>query len=80
LSSKKKFVTACVALGLLALLSWVTLSNDPVVMHDRSSGVDVVIRFRTAVLSVLGLFGALISVAFWRTTIEEKRDSAPQRQ
>ena len=79
-NNKKKFVAAFVGLGVLALLSWLTLSNQPVGMHDRSTGIDVVIRYRTAALAVMGLFSALTALAFWRARIEEKRDAASEQQ
>ena len=80
MSIKRKFGIAFFVLGLLAVLSWLTLSNDPVVMHDRSTGTDVVIRFRTAAMLAVGFFSALTGLAFWRARIEEKRDTASQQQ
>ena len=80
MSSNKRFAIAFALLGILALLSWLTLSNDPLVMHDRSTGTDVVIRFRTAALAAVGLFSALTALAFWRVKIEEKRDTGSQQQ
>jgi hypothetical protein len=78
--ANRKFGIAFAVFGVLAMLSWVTLSNDPVVMHDRATGADVVIRFRTAVFAVLGLFGALTGIAFWRARIEEEHDPTSDKQ
>ena len=80
MSTRKKFVFSLVAFLVLALLSWQTMSDDPILIHDRTFGFDINIRFRTATLMVLGLLAALTTISFWRTTIEEKRDADSKRE
>jgi len=75
---RKKFSLALAALTGLAILSWLTLSNDPVTLHDTVLGFDVHIQFRTATLAVLGLFAALTMVSFWRESREQRRGGEPR--
>jgi hypothetical protein len=78
-SIRKKFCISLIAFGILGLLSWLTLSNDPMHLRDSFLGFEVEIRFRTAVLALLGLFAVLTSLTFWRITLEERRQAESQR-
>jgi hypothetical protein len=70
LATKKKFVLALVAYGLLAALAWSTLSDEPI----RVFGLNV--KLRSGTLLVLGLFVFRSALYFWRTRIEgEQADS-----
>jgi hypothetical protein len=64
---KKKFVLALIAYALLGVLSWTTLSNDPVRIFDAN------IKLRTVTLMILGLFALKSVLYFWRTRIEEEQ-------
>jgi hypothetical protein len=79
LSIRKKFGISLIAFTALALLSWLTLSNDPIPLRDSVLGFEVEIRFRTAALAVLGLMAVLTTFSFWRTTIEERREATSQQ-
>ena len=79
MSTKRKFAFSLVAFSALALLSWQTLSDDPISLHDRVLGWEVKIRFRTATLLVLGLWAVFTMLAFFRATIEERRASASKQ-
>jgi hypothetical protein len=76
LSLRKKFVASLIAFSVLALLSWQTLSDDPMLIHDRTLGFDISIRFRTGTLIVLGMLAALTAVSFCRATLDERRDGS----
>ena len=75
---KKKFGLALIAFGVLAVLSWVTLSDDPVQLRETVLGFDVHIRFRTATLAFLGLLAALSAISSWRNWLNERREQAQQ--
>ena len=62
---KRKIVFAVVAYVALAILAWLTLSNDSV----RVFSLDV--RLRTATLLIVGLFAFKTLLHFWRLRIEE---------
>jgi hypothetical protein len=79
-NTRKKFAFSLVVFLVLALLSWQTLSNDPILIHDRALGIEISIRFRTATLLVLGLLAGLTTVAFCRTTIEERRETDSKQE
>jgi hypothetical protein len=79
LNTRKKFAFSLGAFLVLALLSWNTMSGDPVSFHDAKLGIDVSISFRTATVSVLGLFAALTTVNFLRATAEERREGGTER-
>ena len=76
---RKKFAFSLVGFLVLALLSWQTMSDDPIALHDSAFGLDVSIRFRTATLLVLGLFALLTTVAFLRAKTEETREAASKQ-
>ena len=78
MSIRRKYGVSLVAFGVLALLAWLTLSNDPFVVHDSILGAFIHIHFRTAVLAVLTLLACMTTVAFWRATIEERREATSQ--
>jgi len=78
LSIRKKYGVALGAFGVLALLASFTLSNDPFVVHEDLLGGVVHIHFRGAVLAVLALLAFMTTVAFWRATIEERREAKSQ--
>jgi asparagine N-glycosylation enzyme membrane subunit Stt3 len=67
---KKKFVLALIAYAGLGVLAWTTLSDDPI----RVFNADV--KLRTGTLLILGLFALRGALYFWRTRIEEERESA----
>jgi DMSO/TMAO reductase YedYZ heme-binding membrane subunit len=77
LSIGKKFGLAMVAFAVLALLSWLTLSNDPI--RDTLLGFEVEIRFRTATLTFLGLLAALTGISSWRNWLNERREQVSQQ-
>src|SRR5271169_753284 len=67
---KKKFVLALVAYAVLGVLAWTTLSDEPIRVFDAN------INLRTGTLVVLGLFAFRAALYFWRTRIEQERESA----
>jgi hypothetical protein len=67
---KKKFVLALVAYVALGVLAWTTLSDEPIRVFDAN------IKLRTGTLVILGLFAFRATLYFWRTRIEEERESA----
>ena len=75
LKTRKRFVFSLIAFAVLAILSWHTMSSDPIVIHERSFGVDVSIRFRTVTLVIIGLLAARTTLAFFRSTAEERREA-----
>jgi hypothetical protein len=77
LSIGKKFGLAMVAFAVLALLSWLTLSNDP--MRDSLLGFEVEIRFRNATLAFLGVLAALTAISSWRNWVNERREQTSQQ-
>jgi hypothetical protein len=70
LTIKKKFVLALIAYAVLGVLAWTTLSDDPVRVFDSS------VSLRSATLVILGLLAFRSGLYFWRTRIEEQRESA----
>jgi hypothetical protein len=79
LNTRKKFAFSLGAFLVLALLSWNTMSGDPIALHDAKLGIDVSISFRTATVSVLALLAVLTAVNFLRATAEERRQSSAER-
>jgi hypothetical protein len=79
LNPRKKFAFSLLAFLVLALLSWQTLSNDPILIHDSALGFNISIRFRTATLLVLGLLAGLTALSFWRAKIEERRETGSKQ-
>ena len=77
---RKKFGFALAAFAVLAVLSWLTLSNDPMWIHDTTLGIEFNIRFRTATLMVLGLLAFVTTMAFLRARIEERRETASHQE
>ena len=80
LNIRKKFVLSLIAFGVLGLFSWLTLSNDPMTLHDSGLGFDVQIRFRLAVLVLLGFMAVMTSLSFWRALVQERRESEEQQE
>ncbi len=70
---KTRFALALAGFAGLALLSWVTLSNDPIPVFG------VAIRLRIVTLLVLGMFAARTGLAFWRIRIEESREAGAEK-
>jgi hypothetical protein len=70
LTIKKKFVLALVAYAVLGVLAWTTLSADSIRVFDST------VNLRSATLVILGLFAFRSGLYFWRTRIEEERESA----
>jgi len=75
LNTRKRFALSLLGFALLAVLVWQTMSADPVVIHERSFGVNFSVRFRTVTLAILALLAARTTLTFLRTTAEEKRDA-----
>jgi len=67
---KKKFVLALIAYAVFGVLAWTTLSDDPIPVFSAN------IRLRTGTLLILGMFAFRSVLYFWRTRIEEERESA----
>jgi hypothetical protein len=80
LNIRKKFGFSLIAFAALALLSWLTLSNDPMWIHDTTLGIEFSIRFRTAALLVLGLLSFMTTLAFLRARIEQRRETASHQE
>ena len=80
LNTRRKFAFSLGAFLVLALLSWNTMSGDPIALHDAKLGIDVSISFRTATVSILGLLAALTTVNFLRATAEERRQGSEERE
>ena len=71
---KKKFVLALIASAMFGVLAWTTLSDEPIRVFNG------LIRLRTGTLLILGLFVFRSALYFWRTRIEEERESGNQPQ
>jgi hypothetical protein len=67
LVTKKKFVIALVAYGVLGILAWTTLSDEAIRVFDLN------VRLRSGTLLVLGLFLFRTALHFWRTRIEDEQ-------
>ncbi|MGB6386896.1 MAG: hypothetical protein WBE45_02785 [Terriglobales bacterium] len=65
---KKKFVLALIAYAVLGVLSWTTLSDEPIRVFDAN------VNLRSGTLLVLGLFAFRAALYFWRTRIEEEQE------
>jgi hypothetical protein len=70
LATKKKFVIALVAYGVLGILAWTTLSDDSIRVFDLN------VKLRSGTLLVLGLFLFRTALHFYRTRIEEEQSDA----
>ena len=66
MNTRKKFAFSLGAFLVLALLSWNTMSGDPISLHDAKLGIEVNVSFRTATVAILGLLAALTTVNFLR--------------
>ena len=77
---RKKFGFSLAAFAVLGILSWLTLSNDPMSIHDTTMGIEFNIRFRTATLLVLGLLACVTTLAFLRARIEERRETESHQE
>jgi len=80
LNIRKKFGFSLAAFAVLGILSWLTLSNDPMWIHDTTLGIEFTIRFRTATLLVLGLLVFITTLSFLRARIEEQRETASHQE
>jgi hypothetical protein len=67
---KKKFVLALIAYAVLGVLAWTTLSDEPIRVFNGN------VNLRAATLVILGIFAFRSVLYFWRTRIEEERESA----
>ena len=79
MSAKRKFGFAMIAFATLGVLCWLTLSNDPVVLHDFAAGYVVHLHFRSAALAVLGIWTLLTTLAFLHAQNDERRDAARRK-
>jgi hypothetical protein len=68
---KKKFVLALIAYAALGVLIWTTLSDEPIPISNWN------VKLRTGTLLIVGLFAFRSVLYYWRTRIEEDRDSKP---
>ncbi len=66
---KKKFVLSLLAYAVLGVLACTTLSDEPIRVFNGN------VRLRTGTLLILGLFALRGALYFWRTRIEEERES-----
>jgi hypothetical protein len=66
---KKKFGLALIAYAVLGVLAWTTLSDEPIRVFNAN------VKLRTGTLLILGLFAFRAALYFWRTRIEEERES-----
>jgi hypothetical protein len=64
---KKKFALALIAYVALGILSWTTLSDEPIRVFDTN------VNLRTGTLLILGLFAFRSALYYWRTRIEEEQ-------
>ena len=80
LNSRKKFAFSMAAFLALALLSWNTMSRAPIPIHSTELGIDFSIDFRTVTLAILALLAARTALSFWRTTVEQRRESASKEK
>ena len=80
MSIRRKYGVSLGAFGALALLAWLTLSNDPFVVYDSVFGAVMHIHLRTSVFAVLGLLAFMTTVAFWRAAMEERREASSQQE
>jgi hypothetical protein len=67
---KKKFGLALIAYGVLGVLAWTTLSDEPIRVFNAN------VRLRSGTLLVLGLFAFRAALYYWRTRSEEERPGA----
>jgi hypothetical protein len=68
LATKKKFVLALVAYGVLAVLAWTTLSDDSIRVFALN------VKLRSGTLLILALFVFRSALYFWRTKIESETE------
>ncbi len=67
---KKKFVATLIAYGVLGVLAWTTLSDEPIQVFNLN------VKLRTGTLLILGVFVFRAVLYFWRTRIEDERPDA----
>ncbi|MGA3195091.1 MAG: hypothetical protein ABSD39_08805 [Terriglobales bacterium] len=67
---KKKFALALIAYVVLGILSWTTLSDEPIRVFDTN------VNLRAGTLLILGLFAFRSALYYWRTRIEEEQASS----
>jgi hypothetical protein len=79
-NTRKKFAFSLGAFLVLALLSWNTMSGDPISLHDAKLGIEVSVSFRTATVAILGVLAALTTVNFLRARAEERRQDSIERE
>ena len=69
---KRKFVVALAAYAVLGVLAWTTLSDDAIPVLGLN------LKLRAGTLLILGMFALRSGLYYWRTRIEEERESAKQ--
>jgi hypothetical protein len=79
LNTRKKFAFSLGAFLVLGLLSWNTMSNEPIPLRDTRLGIDVSINFRMATLFILALLAALTTVNFFRAVAAERREGSAEQ-
>ena len=70
MATKKKFVIALVAYGVLGVLAWTTLSDEAIRVFDLN------VKLRSGTMLVLALFLFRTALHFWRTRIEDEQADA----
>ena len=73
---RKKFAFSIAAFLVLALLSWNTMSSIPIPIHSAELGIDFSIDLRMVTLAILGLLATRTALAYWRATVEQRREAA----
>jgi hypothetical protein len=69
LTIKRKFVLALLLYAAFGVLAWTTLSDEPIRVLNGN------VRLRTGTLLILGLFAFRTALHYWRTRIDDERDS-----
>ena len=79
MNTGRKFALSIAAFGVLALLSWNTMSKTPIPVYSAQFGIDFSIDFRMVTLAILGLLATRTVLSFWRTSVEQRREAASKK-
>ena len=80
MNPRKKFAFSIAAFLALALLSWNTMAPVPIPVHSAEFGIDFSIDFRMVTLAILALLAVRTALLYWRTTAEQRRESAEKEK